>query len=104
MLRWFERKLFTGEVLSDYGDLHDARSGISRLRTSILLCRRKNRLKLMVRTLGTAPFGASANYAEIDLNPSVVRRLREIVNDLEALFPNESNAEHLLSPDKQGTK
>jgi hypothetical protein len=81
ILKWFERKLFTGEVVQDYGDLRDANSGIARLRTSILLCRRKGKLQLVVRSVGTAPLAASAQYSMIDVTPQTLQRLEEIVLD-----------------------
>jgi hypothetical protein len=81
ILKWFERKLFTGDVVQDYGDLRDERTGVSRLRTSILLCRRKGRLQLVVRNVGTAPLGASAQYSMIDVTPQTLHRLGEIISD-----------------------
>ena len=81
ILKWFERKLFTGEVVHDYGDLRDERTGITRLRTSILLCRRKGKLQFVVRNVGTAPLGASAQYSMIDVTPQTLQRLGEIISD-----------------------
>ncbi len=81
ILKWFERKLFTGEVVEDYGDLRDERTGIARLRTSILLCRRKGKLRLVVRSVGTAPLSASAQYSMIDVTPQTLQRLSEIISD-----------------------
>ena len=81
ILRWFERKLFTGEIVQDYGDFRDERTGITRLRTSILLCRRKGKLQLVIRDIGTAPVGASARYSMIDVTPQSLQRLGEIILD-----------------------
>ena len=81
ILKWFERMLFTGDVIQDYGDLQDERTGITRIRTSVLLCRRKCKLQLVFRNVITAPFGASAQYSRIDVTPKTLERLGEIVLD-----------------------
>ncbi len=81
ILKWFERKLFTGDVVHDYGDIQDERIGIARLRTSILLCRRKGKLQLVFRHIGTAPLGASVRYSSLNVTPKTLERLGEIVLD-----------------------
>ena len=82
LFKWIERKLWTGDVLQDYGDLQDERiSGIGRLRTRVLLCRRKGKLKLVFRTTGTTPLSASVYYSMIDVTPASLGRLGEIVLD-----------------------
>jgi hypothetical protein len=81
ILKWFERKLFTGDVLQDYGDIQDGRTGVVRIRTRVLLCRRRGKLKLVFRNISTAPFGASAYYSMIDVTPAALGRLGEIVLD-----------------------
>jgi hypothetical protein len=84
ILKWFERKLFTGDVVQDYGDIQDERTGITRFRTSVLLCRRNGKLQLVFRNVGTAPLGASAQYSKIDVTPKTLQRLGEIVLDAKA--------------------
>lgn len=81
IFKWFERKFFTGEVVHDYGDLHDKSTGISRHRTSILLCRRNGKLQLVVRGVSTAPLAARAQYSMIDVTPQTLQRLSEIISD-----------------------
>jgi len=70
---WLERKVFLGDVIKDYGTLDDKHVGIGRLRTSVLLCRRKGRLKLVFRTTGTSPLSASVNYASYATKEAVLR-------------------------------
>jgi hypothetical protein len=94
ILKWFERKLFTGEVVQDYGDLRDERTGITRFRTSILLCRRKGKLQLVVRNVGTAPLGASVQYSMIDVTPQTLHRLEEIISDAKNRLENEPVAQN----------
>jgi hypothetical protein len=89
ILKWLERKLFTGEVIQDYGDFRDERTRISRLRTSILLCRRKGKLQLVVRNVGTAPLAASAQYSVIDVTPQTLHRLSEIISDAQKQLERE---------------
>jgi hypothetical protein len=57
MPKWFEKKLFAGDALKDYGDLQDELHGFTGVRASIPLCRRKGKLKLVFRNANTtAPF------------------------------------------------
>ena len=79
LFKWFERKLFTGDVLEDYGEFQDERTGIARIRTRLLLCRRKGKLTLVFRTTGTAVLGASVYYSMLDVTPASVVRLQEMV-------------------------
>ena len=89
ILKWFERKLFLAEIVHDYGNLQDDRFGIGRLRTSVLLCRRKGKLQLVVRNIGTAPLGASANYSMIEVTPQTLDRFAEILSDAKRQLENE---------------
>ena len=84
ILGWLERKVFLGDVIKDYGILDDKYLGIGRLRTSVLLCRRKGQLKLVFRTTGTSPLSASVTYAMIDATPEALAKLAEVVNDAHA--------------------
>lgn len=81
ILKWFERKLFTGDVLQDYGEIQDTRKGLTRLRTSVLICRKDNKLQLVFRHTATAPFGAKVQYSTMDLTPQTIQVLQNIVND-----------------------
>jgi len=81
---WLERKVFLGEVIRDYGVLDEKSVGIGRLRTSVVLCRRKGQLKLAFRTTGTSPLSASVNYAMIDAAPSALAKLAEVLLDAQA--------------------
>ena len=78
---WLERKVFLGDVIRDYGVLDDKHVGIGRMRTSVLLCRRKGQLKLVFRTAGTSPLSASVNYSMIDATPEALAKLAEVVTD-----------------------
>lgn len=81
LLKWFERKLFTGDVLQDYGTMQDERKGITRLRTSVLLCRKDGKLQLIFRQTATAPLGARVSYAAFDLTSQNLQLLENIVQD-----------------------
>ena len=82
---WLEQKVFLGDVIKDYGILDAKHVGIGRLRTSVLLCRRKGQLKLVFRTAGTSALGASVNYAMIDATPEALAKLAEVVSDARAM-------------------
>ena len=81
---WLECKVFLGEVIRDYGILDEKNVGIGRLRTSVVLRRRKGQLKLAFRTTGTSPLSASVNYAMIDATPSALAKLAEVLRDAQA--------------------
>lgn len=84
IFRWFERKLFLGEVIKDYGVLDEKSYGVGRLRTSVLLCRRKGTLKLVIRSTGTSPLSASVSYAMVDATPESLSKLAEVVLDAQS--------------------
>ena len=81
VFRWLEQRVFLGEVLEDYGTIHDERIGPARLRTSVLLCRRGARLQLIFRQVGTAVLGASVRYIRVDVTPESLRMLGDILLD-----------------------
>ena len=81
LLKWVERKAFTGDVIQDYGCFHDVNYGIAKLRVSVLLCRRKGKLEIVVRESGTSPFSASVRYSYIDVTPENVTRLWSLLAD-----------------------
>lgn len=92
LLTWFERKLFTGEVLRDFGVLQERAAGITRMRTSILLCRRSGALQLVFRQAATAPLGAGVQYIPIDVSPEALDILQAALDD----------ARRMLTPDVSG--
>jgi hypothetical protein len=81
VLAWFERKAFAGEIVHDYGSVEDQFEGIIRVRTSILLCRRRGRLQFVFRNLRTAPFAFRVHYTHIDVTTENIRRLEEMLLD-----------------------
>ena len=81
IFKWLEQKLFTGEILKDYGVLDQKNIGIARMRTSLLLCRRKSRVQLVFRSTAVAPMAGSVHYVQVDATPDALRRLGEIVLD-----------------------
>jgi hypothetical protein len=85
LFKWFERKVFLGDVIKDYGVLDEKYFGIGRLRTSVVLCRRRGQLRLAIRTSGVAPLGASVNYALIDATPIALAKLAKILQDAQEL-------------------
>jgi hypothetical protein len=81
-LNWLEKKLFFGEIIRDYGELQTQTVGMTRVRTSVLLCRRQNKLLLAFRNVATARLSASANYVRVEVTPSSLSRLEEILKDV----------------------
>ncbi len=80
-------------MIKDYGTLQETERGMSRLKTSILLCKKANKLQLIVRRIGTAPLGTSAQYSKSDATAETVAKLREIVADLEQRIASEPGAD-----------
>ena len=83
ILNWIEKKVFLGEVLRDYGILHQENTGLSSTKTSALLCHRKGADQLVFRVSSKAILGASVNYVMVELTPDLPGRLREIAYDVE---------------------
>jgi hypothetical protein len=81
MSSWLEQKMFLGDVVQEYGIIHDEQRGLIRIRTSVFLCRRGGRLQLMFRNLRTAPFAFRVHYTEIDVTTDTLRTLGEILLD-----------------------
>jgi hypothetical protein len=77
----FERKLWLGDVVQDYGIIRDARESIARVRTSIFLSRRQGQLQLVFRDFRTAPFTFRVHYTSVDVTPETLRRLGEVLLD-----------------------
>ena len=70
ILNWFEKKLFLCDIIQDYGDIQTKTSGITKIHTSVLPCKKNDKVQLVFRNIGTAPLGASVNYTPIDITPS----------------------------------
>lgn len=62
IFRWLERKLFLGEILHDYGVIEETHAGVARLRISLLLCRKRGEIVLVIKESGVAPIGFSVRY------------------------------------------
>lgn len=84
LLGWLERKIFLGDVIKDYGVLDEKNYGIGRMRTSVVLCRRKGRLTLAFRTTGTSPLSANVSYAMIEVTEPALARLAEVLGDAQS--------------------
>ena len=89
ILRWIEQKVFTGEVVKDYGVVDERRQGLSRLRTSALLCRQKGQHQIVFRHSARAPFGASVSYTELPATREVIAKLAEVLEDAAAITHRE---------------
>jgi hypothetical protein len=81
IFRWLEQKVFLGEVIEDYGIIQDERTGGARLRTSVLLCRRRGELQFVFRQVGTAMLGASVHYFKVDVTRETLKKLGDILLD-----------------------
>jgi hypothetical protein len=81
LFRWLESKVFLGDVVKDYGVLDERRYGIGRMRTSVVLCRRKGKLRLVIRSTVITPLGGSVSYAVIYVTEPALTKLAEVLRD-----------------------
>ena len=81
LFSWLERKLFTGEVIRDYGVVAEQSFGVGRVRTSVLLCRRSGGVQIVVRAFATAPMSVAVKYVQIEATTQSLAKLEEAVRD-----------------------
>lgn len=91
LFRWIEQKAFTGEVVKDYGVIEEWKHGLSRVRTSALLCRQKGQHRIVFRHSSRALFGASVSYTDLSATPEVVGKLAEIIKDAATVIQNDES-------------
>lgn len=65
MLKWIEQKLFTGEVIYDYGPIYKVGSAVSGKTDSLLLCRKAGKDVIVIRHSYRAVLAFSVSYTEI---------------------------------------
>jgi len=78
-----ERTLWLGEVVRDYGCIFEQNVGGAFQKTSILLCRRKGKMEMVIKTSAFAFLAASVRYEYLPV--SVIPQLRSILDEMEAL-------------------
>ena len=65
-LKWLEKKTYLGEIIQDYGVLAEYRIGLSKVRVSLLLCRKDGKEQLVIKETAFAYLAASARYTYVD--------------------------------------
>jgi hypothetical protein len=78
LFRWLERKLFTGEVIRDYGTLGELTGGSAPGQVSLLLCKRQGQLQLVLRT--STHF--ELNWYPVQTSAALAARLAEVAEDV----------------------
>jgi hypothetical protein len=78
LLRWLERKLFTGEVIRDYGILGQSPGVAAPRQVSLLLCKRHGQLQLVLRT--STPF--ELNWYPVKASAALAAKLAEVAEDV----------------------
>jgi hypothetical protein len=76
--RWLERKLFTGEVVRDYGPVGELTGTGGPGEVSLLLCKRRGQLQLVIRIRGRLEL----NWYPMPLTPGLAARLSRVAKDL----------------------
>jgi hypothetical protein len=78
LLRWLERKLFTGEVLRDYGTLGQLTGVATARQVSLLLCKRHGQVQLVLRT--RTPGGL--DWYPVKVCTALAAKLAEVAEDV----------------------
>jgi hypothetical protein len=86
LLRWLERKLFTGEVIRDYGPLGELTGITSPGEVSLLLCKRRGQLQLVVRT----HTHFDLNWYPVRASAALAAKLAEVAEDIRTLVETEA--------------
>jgi hypothetical protein len=63
--RWLETKLFTGEVVKDYGVLYHAERFTGRETHTLLLCRKAGQLWIVIRHSYRLAWGFRVSYTKL---------------------------------------
>ena len=79
LFRWLERKVFLGEVVEDYGVIHDGYIGGAHFRVTALLCRRGKQIQFVFRQAAMAFLGARVSYVKVDVTPESLSKLGEML-------------------------
>jgi len=79
LFKKIEESIWTGKVIKDYGIIDEQRTGISRLRRSVLLTEKGNKRKVIIKQSAAAFICASVNYFEFDR--MAVQRLKDALED-----------------------
>jgi hypothetical protein len=79
ILGWLERRLWTGEVLKDYGAVGEHAYPGGSETVSVLLSKKRRGPRLILRISNRALFGFAVRYVELD--PEAVRGLRVVIDD-----------------------
>jgi len=88
IFKWLERKLFTGKVVKNYGVIAEKKVGLGTMKQSLLLCRRKNVLELVIRSSAKAPFGASVNYVQLPVTDELMEIFHTALDDVAEVREN----------------
>ena len=78
VLRWLERKFFTGEVIRDYGNLGELTGFGSPGQISLMLCKRRGQLLLVLKT--STHF--ELNWYPVKASASMAATLAEVAEDV----------------------
>jgi predicted HAD superfamily phosphohydrolase len=80
-----EERLFTGQVLQDYGLISDTKAGVASRKVKVLLTTRDNATRFVIRTSYKAFLSASVQFLELDREAVV--KLRTALDDALARMP-----------------
>ena len=76
-----EAKTFLGEVIEDYGIVSEEKMGGAFQKTSLLLCKRRGKLQIVIRSSSFAYLSVAVKYEYIPA--SCASRLKAIMEDVE---------------------
>ncbi|NWF56060.1 MAG: hypothetical protein HXY45_14835 [Syntrophaceae bacterium] len=85
----FWDRIFAGRVVKDFGALEEKSFLMGKSKKSLLLVKRRGKLKIVFKWSGVVPFGASVNY--FDLKSDSLPKLRQCLDEIESLARQRSS-------------
>ncbi len=76
-------RIFLGKVIKDFGVLEERSLLIGKIRKSLLLVRRRGRLKIAFRWSGYSLLGGGMNY--FDLGAETLPKLRQFLDEAQSI-------------------
>ena len=81
-MRFFER-IFMGEVIKDFGVLEERSLLIGKIKKSLLLVKRRGKIKIAFKYSGVSLFGGSVNY--FDFSADSLPKLRQYLDEAQRI-------------------
>jgi hypothetical protein len=84
----FIDRLVMGEVIKDFGPVHEKRWFVGRETQGVLLVRKQGRLRFVLKRSIVTWIGLSVTYIDLELDEAY--QLRDCINQMEAFVKNQA--------------